>query len=127
METQEFSFITSTLPVTDDAVRAELQRRGLDPTTDARWFASQNHPSSLDEFVEVLYRPGSGQVQWQQGDSDYAPALRPQDWQDDEPSADLPPPQTTEERLAWLAARTEVLPEGVEPTRAIRITEEVES
>lgn len=42
-------------------------------------------------------------------------------------AAALPPPQTTEERLAWLAARTEVLPEGVEPTRAIRITEEVES
>lgn len=43
------------------------------------------------------------------------------------PRGDLPPPQTTEERLAWLAARTEVLPEGVEPSRAIRITEEVES
>ena len=41
-------------------------------------------------------------------------------------AAALPPPQTTQERLAWLAARTEVLPEGVEPSQAIRITEEVE-
>ena len=35
----------------------------------------------MDRFVEVLYRPGTGEIRWQQGDDEGVPALRPQDWQ----------------------------------------------
>lgn len=81
MKTNEFSFV-SKIQVTDDVIRTAMVERGIDPAShDARYFDSYNHPCGMDRFVEVLYRPGTGEIRWQQGDDEGVPALRPQDWQ----------------------------------------------
>ena len=67
-------------PVDDNVIRAALLERGYAETTDARWFASQNHPCSLDNFVEVLARPGSGEICYQECNPDGVPALT--EWAD---------------------------------------------
>jgi hypothetical protein len=69
-----FTFVHSS-SVDDSVIRAELTRRGYAQTTDARWFSSQNHPCSLDNFVEVLARSGSGEIRYQECDPEYVPAL----------------------------------------------------
>lgn len=74
VEVDRFTFVHQG-SVDDDAIRAALRQRGYAETTDARWFSSQNHPCSLDSFVEVLTRSGSGVIRYQKCDPDSVPAL----------------------------------------------------
>lgn len=73
--TQKFHFVTSG-KVTDDLIREEVIKRNIDPTKiDCRWYSSYNHPRSWDRYVEVMYRPGKGEILWQKGDPDAVPHL----------------------------------------------------